>query len=193
MQPGFLPASQAAALPQPLPAEWGRSATYELLAQGHVPPSHPEHPDSFGKRAAPPDAPELAPPPRKKQLTSPGLGPLRTGLPLRDGYAGALCAGPLPLSTHADDFAGCLDYIWVSTADGTEPESAESSGMGERDGWRDGQRGLSCSPVDVLEVLDMPYSVASPEAFGKIPNADWPSDHLALGALLALPQPAVAP
>ena len=189
MQPAFLPASQAAALPQPLPAKWGRSATYELLTQGYVAPGHPEHPDSFGKRAAVPDAPELAPPPRKKQqLTSPGLGPLHTGLPLRDGYEGALCAGPLPLSTHADDFAGCLDYIWVSTAEGTEPGSVGSSGPVTRDGGRDGRHGTACSPVDVLEVLDMPYSLASPEAFGKIPSAEWPSDHLALGALLSLPQ-----
>ena len=48
-QPGFLPEVQRSELPEPFPSEWCRSAVYSLLETGKVQPSHPEHPDSFGK------------------------------------------------------------------------------------------------------------------------------------------------
>ena len=32
----------------------------------------------------------------------------------------------------------------------------------------------------------MPYDVARPAEFGKIPDATWPSDHLALGVALQI-------
>ena len=195
MQPAFLPASQAAALPVPLPREWTRSATYELLSSGQVPRAHPEHPDTFGKASAATagasDAPADAPPQKKAKKSSPGLGPLRSNLQLRDGYAGALCDGPLPLSTHANDFAGCLDYIWVSLSSpvsaATEPPQTGS------DAGATGAAVTSlCAAVEVHEVLEMPYALDSPEQFGKIPSAEWPSDHLALGARISLP-PAPGP
>lgn len=181
LQPSFLPLSQAEKLPHPLPPEFARSATYELMASGILLPSHPEHPDAFGKKGGEGRGGGAKrgehPPPSKKQCTPALASPLRSGLALRDAYDGALCDGALPLSTHADDFAGCIDYIWVSS--GEDPPSAEGS---------EGSRSLRCAPVEVQQVLGMPYPISSPEEFGKIPDATWPSDHLAIGAQIALPR-----
>ena len=116
------------------------------------------------------------------------LGALQTGLCLRDAYHDALARGPLPLTTHADDFAGCIDYCWVSCG----PPNVEEveGGSGHRTPLEAGAVDCSVAPrVEVLEVLDMPYDVAHPELFGRIPSADWPSDHLALGVLLGIPLP----
>ncbi|KAL1499629.1 hypothetical protein AB1Y20_011828 [Prymnesium parvum] len=168
LQPAFLPASQAARLPRPLPAAWAHSAAYALLSSGHVAPDHPEHPDAFGG-AAPPRAAE---PPAKRRAR--GVGALRSGLSLRDAYAGALRAGPLPLSTHAGDFKGCLDYIWLSSP---PPPAAAAAAGGEGGGF---------AAVELLQVLEMPYALDAPDEFGSIPDAEWPSDHLALGVRIAV-------
>ena len=85
------------------------------------------------------------------------MGPLRASLRLKDAYAGAVCDGPLPLTTHADDFAGTLDYIWVSRA------------------------------AEVSEVLEPPYEPSDAASFGKIPSEHFPSDHLAIGVRVRLP------
>ena len=92
---------------------------------------------------------------------------------LRDAYRDALADGPLPLSTHADDFRGCLDYCWVST--GEVPAQGEQSAS------------ATPSRVEVLKVLSMPYDLARPELFGKIPDADFASDHLAIGCEIGVP------
>ena len=147
----------------------------------------------------------------------PPLGPLTTRLQLRDSHAHALSAGPLPLTTHADDFAGCIDYIFVSdcrgaAADGGMGSSAAAEAPPSSDcpvaalpaaaGMPSGGADLSSSGgadlssssrqrhprVEVLEVLAMPYDLERPGAFGKVPSAEWPSDHLCLGALLGIPQ-----
>jgi hypothetical protein len=34
----------------------------------------------------------------------------------------------------------------------------------------------------VVEVLEMPYALSDLASFGPIPDATWPSDHLAIGA-----------
>lgn len=162
LQPSFLPQAQLDKLPATRPDAWAQSAAYGLLATGRVDTDHPEHPDAFGK--APTDPAQPAP--KKAKRAPPQVGPLLHDLRLRDAYAGALAPGPLPLSTHADDFAGNLDYIWTG-------------GGG----------------AHVRKVLTMPYDVAHPDAFGKIPDATWPSDHLALGVELQLvttPAPAAA-
>jgi len=142
LQPEHLPSAQQAALPEPLPREWQDSAIYRLLSNGTVEPTHPEHPTSFTDFTA-------------GEVNR--LGPLTTGVPLRDAYWGVLAPGPLPLTTHADDFAGCLDYCWISPA------------------------------IEVMEVLAMPYELRAHTAFGKIPSAEFPSDHLAIACTLAVP------
>ena len=111
MQPHFLPEAQRAALPEPLPEVWRAGAVYDLFAKGSLPPDHPEHPDTFGQQEAMADGWAPAPPKRGRRRSS-RLGELSTGLRLRDAYASAGSA-PLPLTTNAGDFAGCLDYIWV--------------------------------------------------------------------------------
>jgi mRNA deadenylase 3'-5' endonuclease subunit Ccr4 len=142
LQPEHLPSAQQAALPEPLPIEWQDSAIYRLLSNGTVEPTHPEHPTAFTDFTA-------------GEVNR--LGPLTTGVPLRDAYWGVLAPGPLPLTTHADDFAGCLDYCWISPA------------------------------IEVMEVLAMPYELRAHTAFGKIPSAEFPSDHLAIACTLAVP------
>ena len=98
-----------------------------------------------------------------KRAKTDGVGPLvaPTGA-LVDAYRDALAPGPLPLSTHADDFAGTLDYIWHGGAGGE---------------W---------APTEVVEVLGMPYELGDAASFASIPDAQWPSDPLALGAVLQL-------
>jgi mRNA deadenylase 3'-5' endonuclease subunit Ccr4 len=90
-----------------------------------------------------------------------------SGLSLNSAYLAARGAEP-PLTNKHPGFAGCLDYVW-------------------------------CSPAtfDVLGTLAMPYETLgyaqvphSPYAvpFDNIPNGVWPSDHLAVGAVLQFKQ-----
>ena len=157
-QPGFLPEVQRAQTPPPPAAS--HSAVYELLSTGTLAPQHPEHPDSFGMASPPGSSGDAH---DAKRAKTDGVGPLvaPTGA-LVDAYRDALAPGPLPLSTHADDFAGTLDYIWHGGAGGE---------------W---------APTEVVEVLGMPYALGDAAAFPSIPDAQWPSDHLALGAVLQL-------
>ena len=181
LQPAFLSEAQRQALPDPLPEAWRASGLYGLLSTGRLPVEHPEHPSTFG-RGAPdgggdasaaasgeqeklPAADEEGggegggggPPAAKKQKKRhKPLGPLCTPAPWRDALAEALGAGPLPLTTHADDFKGGIDYVWVDHS------------------------------LSVLEALEMPYDVQHADAFGQIPSAEWPSDHLALGVVLGV-------
>ena len=186
LQPAFLPEAQRASLPDPLPVTWQPSALYSLLACGHVPADHPEHPTQFGMSptelpqvavelaevdvaAAPVESMSASARPRKKARIAKGAAPPPVGeltcpLALRNTHADALCAGPLPLTTHADDFSGCLDYVWAG-------------GLAEVE---------AVPTVDVLEVLEMPYNLNDSASFGPIPSADWPSDHLALGVTLGV-------
>ena len=164
LQPAFLPSGRAEALPQPLPDAWRNSATYELLSTGSVASEHPEHPDSFSAQL--PDGWHIVSAAnRPKHVLSPdSIGMLSThGLSWQDAYHDALSNGPLPITTHADNFAGCLDYIWVGLG---------GDWGGESTCLRDGR---------VTAVLDVPYDVTRPDSLGKIPDATWPSDHLALG------------
>jgi len=159
LQPRFLPEAQRGALPETPPDAWARSAAYGLLVSGAVAPDHPEHPDAFGKAPADPAQPAS----KKPKRAAPQVGPLLHELNLRDAYAGAIAPGPLPLSTHADDFAGNLDYVWIG------------------------------GDAVVRRVLTMPYDVARPDEFGKIPDAKWPSDHLALGVAMQIVAAPAAP
>jgi CCR4-NOT transcription complex subunit 6 len=188
LQPAFLPISIK--LPAALPARWSHSATYELMTAGRCESTHPEHPDTFlGKISADRSS---EPPVAKKPNGASGLGALRTGLSLRDGYAGALVDGPLPLTTHADNFKGGIDYIWVSTF---PPTPAAATGMGSTSMGSVltesviSEGVLPCSPVEIHEVLGMPYAVDQFDAFEKIPSESHASDHLALGLKLSLPPP----
>eukprot|EP00965_Chrysotila_dentata_P028663 952563-Pleurochrysis_carterae.AAC.1 len=109
------------------------------------------------------------------------MGPLRIGLALRDAYADALSDGPLPATSHSDDFRGCLDYLWVSAGGGRKakgrPFPPKQLAMLSRLALR----------AEVLQVLEMPYGTDA-RWLPRIPNAQWPSDHLAIGAVLSLPR-----
>eukprot|EP01062_Namystynia_karyoxenos_P036439 TRINITY_DN26543_c0_g1_i1.p1 TRINITY_DN26543_c0_g1~~TRINITY_DN26543_c0_g1_i1.p1 ORF type:complete len:435 (+),score=117.71 TRINITY_DN26543_c0_g1_i1:75-1307(+) len=100
----------------------------------------------------------------------PALGALSHALRLRSAYREG--RGRDPESTNRCGagpwWSGCLDYIWTGSAGGGPAE-----------------------PPAVLELLELPYDTIQGGAarFGPIPNAGYPSDHLALGATLALPAP----
>lgn len=183
LQPAFLPASLAARLPNPVPPPWSQSATYKLLASGEVESDHPEHPDNFMEHSeyftcTDPDAD--VPASKRKMLTK-RMGSLSSKLCLRDGYFGSLTDGPLPLSTHAGDFAGCIDYIWLSDSSASVQVAAATPT--ESAVVRDC---TSTSNVHVHKVLEMPYSLTTPETFEMIPSAQWPSDHLAIGVQISV-------
>jgi len=85
-----------------------------------------------------------------------------SGLQLQSAYAAGNEAREPPLTTQTDFFMGCLDYIWLSQSH-----------------WH------------VTHTLSMPYNVdKGPEpqtvGFRPIPDAEFPSDHLAMGCCIAL-------
>lgn len=85
-----------------------------------------------------------------------------SGLKLQSAYAAGNEGQEPPLTTQTDYFMGCLDYIWLS-----------------RKRWH------------VTHTLSMPYDVSNgPEpqnvGFRPIPDAEFPSDHLAVGCRVAL-------
>lgn len=85
-----------------------------------------------------------------------------SGLKLQSAYAAGNEGQEPPLTTQTDYFMGCLDYIWLS-----------------RKHWH------------VTHTLSMPYDVSNgPEpqnvGFRPIPDAEFPSDHLAVGCRVAL-------
>ncbi|KAF8060015.1 ccr4 [Scenedesmus sp. PABB004] len=98
-----------------------------------------------------------------------------SGLCLRSAHMAA-CGHEPPLTNKHPGFSGCLDYIWVGSpgSPGAPPSTS--------------------APLDVLGVLAVPYETVgravphNPAAvdFPFIPNAAWPSDHLAIGAALRL-------
>ena len=86
------------------------------------------------------------------------------GLQLHSAYAAGNAQQEPPLTTQTAWFKGCLDYVWLSSKH-----------------WH------------VTHVLDMPYKVVDgcePQAdnFAPIPDADFPSDHLAMGCKAVLKQ-----
>jgi endonuclease/exonuclease/phosphatase family metal-dependent hydrolase len=98
-QPSWLPQVQRDSLP---PFEdWStaqrESAVLSLLTRGGVDDQHPEHPDAFGR-------PSDAPAPTNH------CGPLSSPLYLVDAYS----AVSTPWTTNAADFAGRIDYIFVT-------------------------------------------------------------------------------
>lgn len=85
-----------------------------------------------------------------------------SGLKMQSAYAAGNEGREPPLTTQTDFFMGCLDYIWLSQSH-----------------WH------------VTHTLSMPYDVdKGPEpqsvGFRPIPDAEFPSDHLAMGCRVAL-------
>ena len=123
------------------------SSAYELLSIGEVSGDHPELRGSMGVSG--------------RSWCSPLP-------PLRDVYRNALRAGPLPCSTHADDFQGCVDYIWVIDASSTAVTSGATTRWARHAG------------IEVLSVLQVPLSLE------QIPNSRYPSDHMCIAARLRI-------
>ena len=121
------------------------SGVVQLITQGAVPRTHPDHPHA------------------RRGVHSFGL--IQSGLTFRSAYRSAVGQDPI-FTTKTADFEGTVDYLFVSSV-------VEASGS-------------LCSPAhwlcaQIAGCMSMPYSDADQAAqFDLIPNADWPSDHLAL-------------
>jgi mRNA deadenylase 3'-5' endonuclease subunit Ccr4 len=150
------------------------SGVYRLLATGTLPSSHPDHPAAAAARAA-----EVA---GQGSGEDEGTGPrpqaqggrrgwrrrsLSTrGLAFASAHAAARGGREPALTTRTATFQGALDHVFFS-------RHGAAGGGGDRGplSWR------------VAATLDMP------ELDGPIPDARWPSDHLAVGADLELVPP----
>ncbi|MEW5311625.1 MAG: hypothetical protein WDW38_003324 [Sanguina aurantia] len=136
------------------------SGVYTLMSTASLSPEHPDHPAMRrrrGVKAAEAAASAVAAGIRKsfKGVTIDG-GPLQ----LRSAYYMAHGREPA-LTTRTHDFAGCLDYVFVT------PQHFSVSGTlalpySDTPGWRD--------PMDI--------------PFQPIPGPVHPSDHLAMGCVL---------
>lgn len=85
-----------------------------------------------------------------------------SGLQLHSAYAAANDGQEPPLTTQTSTFMGCLDYVWLS-----------------RTHW------------EVTSTLSLPYDAQKgPEPqnvqFRPIPDAEFPSDHLAVACQVVL-------
>lgn len=159
------------------------SGAYELLTTGRLAPGHPHHPARQRGGAA------------GVTFSTAGWGALASARAVAGGRAAAPAACTRPrgaacgqvgaaepaLTTRTTQFEGTLDYIFVSPAhwrvtgvledpwvDEKEMDEKES-GEGEDEG---GTASASHPPTPSLA------------AFPPTPNQAWPSDHLAVGAIL---------
>ncbi|KAG2451490.1 hypothetical protein HYH02_004088 [Chlamydomonas schloesseri] len=161
-----------------LPRDGLVSGVYALLTRGSLPPSHPDHPAS---RRRPGEAANADF--RGQPLTT-------SGFQLASSYVLAHGTDP-PLTTRTNNFAGCLDYIFVSPqhfdvlrtlelpyepSSDDEGPRGESGGRGAGGGGKAG--GAAGTYPDVKDPMDVP--------FPPIPNEVFPSDHLSLAVILGL-------
>ena len=179
----------------------GTDGAFQLLRDGVLERSHPDHPSN--------DRPALlSAPPAKSD--APGLPDLSAfELQLTSAYAasGAFGAGDEPAYTTKTDFTGTLDYIWMTTpgAAGTPPrpemaapapapaaaDQGRAPPRGKGGGKRGGQggegeedviepfgvrRGFECTDIYMFPDVGGPHE---PEG---MPSAVWPSDHFMLAA-----------
>lgn len=135
--------------------------------------------------AGPPPPAPLAATPSLQVVFSTG------GLRLRSVLAAAWGAEP-PITNHTASFSGCLDYLWASQqhwqpvaalempysweAASAPPAAGAAGQLG--DGRGEGQAG-----VDGVAAAD-PAAISG--RLPPMPNERFPSDHLAVGAQLAL-------
>eukprot|EP00955_Chlamydomonas_euryale_P047442 353688-Chlamydomonas_euryale.AAC.3 len=174
-----------------------RAGVYTLLASGALPPTHPEHP--FTRRGgAVGEGAAFA----KVPLTTAGLS-------LVSAHAAALGHEP-PLTTKTATFAGCLDFVWASAAhwrvcrvlampyamprmraDAAAAAVAAAAAAATRPGVCSDSGHGSGSGVPGADDLVWMDPRADVE-FPAIPDEHFPSDHLAVGAVLELVPPAWA-
>lgn len=88
-----------------------------------------------------------------------------------------------PFTTRRPDLEVCIDYIWASQGHWTVEAALELPYP-----WRHRQAAGagSCSGGGGAEAEGAGENGAAAEQLPYMPNADCPSDHLALGARLAL-------
>jgi mRNA deadenylase 3'-5' endonuclease subunit Ccr4 len=134
------------------------SGVYRLLTTGTLPPSHPDHPFFVDAPAA-----------RRGRRRPAALS--TRGLRLVTAHAAARGGTEPVLTTRTATFSGALDHIFVG------PVAAE------RDQQQQQQEEGGSSSAPCWHVA---ATLALPDLKGPIPDAEWPSDHLPVGADLVL-------
>ncbi len=87
------------------------------------------------------------------------------------GFSGGACCREPLLTTKTQQFAGCLDYLWVS------PQWMEVQGVLR---YPFSEQEQACGASGVQDPLkDTP-------GFPLIPDSEFPSDHLPVGCMLQL-------
>jgi CCR4-NOT transcription complex subunit 6 len=154
------------------------SGVYRLLTTGTLPPSHPDHPAAAAAAAVAASTAADASEGDERQPASGGGRKRRRrrhralstrGLKLATVHAAAHGGREPQLTTRTATFSGALDHVFLGGVGGC----GEGGGGGAT--WR------------VAATLEMP------QLEGPIPDARWPSDHLAVGADLELLLPPVPP
>lgn len=214
VQPDFLPAITRNSLrkhssakkagqstQQQLPAYFNCSGVYHLLHRGYLPTNHPEHPDTFGREivfnAEEEDSKLMGnnsvfQPPKRVKGEAASCGAFATNLPFRSCYEVARNGKPLPFTTRCLDFTGTLDYVLSTFPEAAVLEVLEmpyneavpsaaaatnASSEGSEESSSSSNTGSGGGGVSIEDVAS---------SFPYIPNAQFPSDHLAMGVVLDL-------
>ena len=150
---------------------------YQLLSTGTLPQTHPEHPDSFAKSTPPIIATKETTSnenPRKKKTKKNQpvyVGMLQTNLDFNHVYKDF----KIPFTTKCPDFQGPLDYLFFTR------KTLECKGYLEMPYAlkTDNHNGNNDNNNNNNNNNEKPTS----NDFPYIPDAVWPSDHLAIGGI----------
>lgn len=185
------------------------SGVYSLLSTGSLSPAHSHHPSQprwqrSARAQAAADGAAAASSSHSSGGSSATSGSASAflsthGLRLASALAVARGGSEPPITNKHKNFAGCLDYIWASEAlQVCIPRQSHSRSMHVQ--LRLNLCHAAMLPVSMPQVLgslSMPYeplgqlSTDTPEQlhWRYMPNACWPSDHLAVGTVVRLPPP----
>lgn len=141
---------------------------YRLFRTGKLEQSHKEHPHKVGAANMPAD------------LHSP-LTPLVSAYSTMDG-------GEPEITSRDAHFASCLDFVWLGSTQGAADASIANESIGEPEAKLqkvESVAGLAVQAPVATQLLEIPYARGEGAQFPAMPNAEWPSDHLALGVVIA--------
>ncbi|KAG2493666.1 hypothetical protein HYH03_008180 [Edaphochlamys debaryana] len=170
-----------------LPPGGFESGVYTLLSTGALAPEHPDHPAT--RVWAQPQAGAAAGP------RFPAVPLQASGLSLASLSAQVWGREP-PLTNRTASFAGCLDYVWLST-----PHLAAASALAmpfDDGGWPPmGPQATTAAAATAGAGTGAGAATQEPRpgswvdpvkdvAFGAVPDEHWPSDHLPVGGELLL-------
>jgi CCR4-NOT transcription complex subunit 6 len=175
------------------------SGVYRLLTMGTLPPSHPDHPFFAANAAAAAaatasaaavddDGAATTTTNRRSQRNGGGRRRRRPaalstrGLRLVTAHAAARGGAEPSLTTRTATFSGALDHIFIGPRPAEPDQQQQQQQQQPQSSGGDGRSAPSSAslPWHVEATLGLPALQ------GPIPDAEWPSDHLPVGADLLL-------